>query len=177
MRVIAGYLGGRSFKSPPGHKTHPMSDKVRGALFNVLGDIKDLTVLDAFAGSGALGIEAISRGARRAMAVEVDKTAHKTIQENIRNLGIEACVKAIRANISSWSDNNPEAKFDLILCDPPYNKLQLGLVQKISRHAKPEGLVVVSSPGDQTPPKIDGLDLITHKNYGDASVLYYRKVL
>src|SRR5580704_8750565 len=103
MRVIAGYLGGRSFNSPGGHRTHPMSDKVRGAIFGVLGDIKGLTVLDAFAGSGALAIEAISRGAKSAVAIEVDKRAHAIIVENIQALGLEARVKAIRAFAGAWS--------------------------------------------------------------------------
>jgi 16S rRNA (guanine966-N2)-methyltransferase len=76
MRVIAGFLGGRNFDSPGGHRTHPMSDKVRGAVFGVLGDIKGLSVLDAFAGSGALSIEAVSRGAKYAVAIDVDKRAH-----------------------------------------------------------------------------------------------------
>src|ERR1039458_7477259 len=97
MRVIAGFLGGRNFDSPGGHRTHPMSDKVRGAIFGVLGDIKGLTVLDAFAGSGALAIEAISRGAKRAVAIEVDKGAHTVITENIKALGIEDRIKAVRA--------------------------------------------------------------------------------
>ena len=72
MRIIAGYLGGRQFNSPRSNRTHPMSDKARGGLFNALGDISGLTVLDAFAGSGALSFEAISRGAESVIAVDID---------------------------------------------------------------------------------------------------------
>jgi 16S rRNA (guanine(966)-N(2))-methyltransferase RsmD len=75
MRIIAGTLGGRTFESPHGRRTHPMSDKVRGSLFNTLGDIDGLTILDAFAGSGALAFEAISRGAEHVLAIEIDNRA------------------------------------------------------------------------------------------------------
>ena len=88
MRVVAGFLGGQIFESPHGHRTHPMSEKVRGAIFSALGDIKGLNVLDAFSGSGALAIEAISRGAKTATAVEVDKRAHQVIQDNLKKLNI-----------------------------------------------------------------------------------------
>ncbi len=71
MRVIAGWLGGQNFDSPKSNRVHPMSDKMRGAIFGVLGDIKGLTVLDAFSGSGALAIESISRGAKSAIAIDV----------------------------------------------------------------------------------------------------------
>jgi 16S rRNA (guanine966-N2)-methyltransferase len=83
MRIIAGRLGGRHFASPQGRRTHPMSDKMRGALFNALGDIDGLSVLDAFAGSGALAFEAVSRGAGHAVAIDVDKSAQRAIAENI----------------------------------------------------------------------------------------------
>src|SRR5665213_172068 len=100
MRIIAGSLGGRSFTSPRSNRTHPMSDKARGGLFNALGDIDDLTILDAFAGSGALSFEAISRGAASAVAVDIDKNAYQSIQENIVSLNLKDKVKAIRANVS-----------------------------------------------------------------------------
>ena len=83
MRVIAGRLRGRQFKSPPGRRSHPMSEKMRGALFNVLGDIEGLTLLDAFSGSGAISFEAISRGARSVQAVEKAVLAYRTICKNI----------------------------------------------------------------------------------------------
>src|SRR3982751_244511 len=103
MRIIAGELKGREFRSPHGHKTHPMSDKVRGALFNVLGDIEGLTFLDAFAGSGALAFEAASRGAKSVVAVDNDSSAHKIIGQNIKDLRLEKIVKVTRANTGGWS--------------------------------------------------------------------------
>ena len=86
MRIIAGELRGRQFNSPKGHRTHPMGDRVRTALFNTLGDISDLTILDAFAGSGALTFEAISRGAKSAVTLEIDYDAYEVIQQNAEDL-------------------------------------------------------------------------------------------
>ena len=85
-----------------------MSDKVRGALFNALGDVNGLTVLDAFAGSGALSLEAVSRGARSVVAVDIDSEAFKTIVSNVETLGIEDRVTVLRKNISGWARNNQQ---------------------------------------------------------------------
>src|SRR3954464_3149409 len=98
MRIIAGRLGGRQFNSPKGHRTHPMSEKGRGALFNALGDISGLTVLDAFAGSGALSFEAISRRAASVLAIDSDKNAQRAIAENIASLGLSRQVKLIKTS-------------------------------------------------------------------------------
>ncbi|MFO0882462.1 MAG: RsmD family RNA methyltransferase [Candidatus Saccharimonadales bacterium] len=89
MRIIAGTLRGRNFDSPHSHKTHPMSEKMRGALFNVLGDITDLTIFDAYGGSGAVAFEAVSRGAKKALITEVDVTVAKVITGNIKKLGLD----------------------------------------------------------------------------------------
>ena len=175
MRIISGKLGGRQFHAPPGNRTHPMSDKMRGALFNTLGDINSSTVLDTFAGSGALSFEAVSRGAAHVTAIEIDKNAHTQVLKNIKTLEIEDKVKAVRANVSGWSDNNPEARFDLVLLDPPYEGISLLLISKMSLHAKNGGLVVLSYPGDKQPPNIKGFDLITAKLYGDSQLAFYRK--
>src|SRR5665213_4294431 len=129
MRIIAGSLGGRQFSSPRSNRTHPMSDKARGGLFNALGDINGLTILDAFAGSGALSFEAISRGAESVIAVDIDKNAYQAIQESITSLDLKDKVKVIRANISGWSDNNPDLLFDIVISTPPYDDLQPKIVK------------------------------------------------
>ena len=103
MRIITGKLGHHLFDSPKGRQTHPMSEKIRGALFNMLGDINNLTVLDAFGGSGALAFESISRGARSAYILEPDKTAFKIIVQNIATLGISDQVVAKKKFAASWS--------------------------------------------------------------------------
>jgi 16S rRNA (guanine966-N2)-methyltransferase len=177
MRVIAGWLGGRTFASPHGHRTHPMSEKVRGGIFGVLGDIKGLTVLDAFAGSGALAIEAISRGAHSALAIEVDKNAHRTITENCRTLGIEDRIKAVRAFTNAWSTRHQSEQFDLVFADPPYDDVPYRDLKILSRHLKNSGILVLSWPGNEEPLKFDNLHTVQAKNYGDACLLFYKKTV
>ena len=175
MRIIAGSMGGRTFESPKGRKTHPMSEKARGALFNTLGDIEGLSVFDPMAGSGALAFEAISRGASKALALELDKRAYQVIYDNTKNLKLEDRVKTLRANAKGWSNNNKDTKFDLVLLDPPYNDLDRQLIQKLSNHAKKGGVVVLSWPGKEPTPPFDGLEEITAKNYGDNQLVFYRR--
>lgn len=177
MRIIAGKLGGRNFGAPNGHKTHPMSDKARGGLFNALGDIEGLTVLDAFAGTGALSFEALSRGASHATIIDNDRNAQKVIDQNVVELGLEDNSKAIKANVSAWSATSPDVVFDLVLCDPPYDKLQLGLIQKLTGHIKPEGLLVLSWPGRLAIPEFIGLKQLKVQDYGDIQLAFYRRIV
>lgn len=174
MRIIAGKLGGRSFDSPRGHRTHPMSDKARGALFNALGDVNGLRFLDAFAGSGGLAFEAVSRGAKSAIAVEIDKSAHKTIVENIAKLGLAESVKAVRANVTGWSANNPNARFDLVVCDPPYDDLKPGSIERLVCHIVENGLLVLSWPSRLSIPEFSGLIVIRQLSFGDAQLIIYK---
>jgi len=174
MRIIAGSLSGRQFVSPHGQRTHPMADKVRGALFNALGDISGLSVLDAFAGSGALSFEAISRGAGSALAIETDRQAQRTIAENSRQLGL-GNVKLIRAAAGAWLTTSQEM-FDLVLLDPPYDKLQTSLLSELAARANPGGTIVISLPPDsdfQLP--ATSYELLAKKSYGDASLDFYRR--
>lgn len=176
MRVIAGFLGGRTFASPGGHRTHPMSDKVRGAVFGVLGDIKGLSVLDAFAGSGALSIEAISRGASHAVAIDVDKRAHAVMTENIAALGITDRIKAIRAYVGAWSTRHQVQLFDLIFVDPPYDNPPYRDLDSLPRHLKDSGTLVLSWPGSEKPCTFAGLVIVQTKDYGDAQLVFYQKI-
>ena len=173
MRIIAGKLGGRIFDSPGGHRTHPMSDKVRGGLFNALGDITGLTVLDAFAGSGALSFEAVSRGAKSAITIEPDKRAHTTIVKNVVTLGLGEQVQVIKAYCASWSNRHPNDTFDLILLDPPYDNLQINDIEKLVRHMHTDSIMVVSWPGKLDRLELRGLRIISNKGYGDAQLAFY----
>lgn len=173
MRVIAGRLGGRGFETPRRKSTHPMSDKIRGAIFNMLGDITGLTVLDAFAGSGALAIEAISRGARSAVAVEIDSPASQTVMRNCKALGIGSSVSVLNLNVLSWSREHQYDRFDLVFADPPYDNVQTKVLQQLVKNIARSGLFVVSWPGKISPPNLDGLILVAHKTYGDASLYVY----
>ncbi len=176
MRVIAGSLGGRQFVSPTGHRTHPMSEKMRGAMFGVLGDIKGLTVLDPFAGSGALSFEAISRGAHSAVLIDIDKQAQEAIEANIETLQLQERTRYVRANAISWSNKNRKQVFNLLLVDPPYDKLPFAVIEKLARNLKPRGIYVLSWPGQFPAPNLPGLEVVSNKHYGDAQLFFYKHI-
>lgn len=176
MRIIAGKLKGREFRSPNSHKTHPMSDKVRGAMFNVLGDIDGLSFLDAFAGSGALAFEAASRGAQSVIAIDNDRAAHNVLDRNVNDLRLQTVVQPVRANAGGWSIHNMEKSFDVLILDPPYSELQVNLLGRlVKRHLKEGGLCVLSYPGNAQPPEFDDTEIAITKKYGDIQLVFYRK--
>jgi 16S rRNA (guanine966-N2)-methyltransferase len=175
MRVIAGSLGGRNFNASHGFRTHPMSEKMRGALFNALGDISGMTVLDAFAGTGALSIESISRGAASAMAIELDGEAFNTVLQNIAVLELTDKMQALRKNISGWSRNHKELQYDIVLCDPPYNDIRPNVLQYLAENVKTSGVYVLSWPGKEPIREFKGLSLLSNSSYGDSQLVFYRK--
>jgi 16S rRNA (guanine966-N2)-methyltransferase len=178
MRVIAGTLGGRTFDSPGTVKTHPMSDKARGALFNILGDVAGLTFLDAFAGSGALAFEAASRGAAQAVLLEQDTTAQKTIERNIAALGLERQVKLTKAAVGPWLETSVGTGdvYDVVMCDPPYDHLQQGLITRLATRVKAGGLLVLSWPGVATAPVYTDFEVVLQRSYGDMQLIFYRRI-
>jgi 16S rRNA (guanine966-N2)-methyltransferase len=175
MRIISGIIGGRQFDSPHSKRTHPMSDKVRGALFNALGDLSGLTVLDAFAGSGALSFEAVSRGATSVVAIEIDNAAFQTIQKNIETLRLDESVRVLRKNAASWARSDQAGTYDIVLCDPPYNDIRPDVLQKLAKLVKPEGLFVLSWPGSEPIRPFEGLSDISANKHGDAQLVFYRR--
>lgn len=149
---------------------------MRGALFNMLGDLSELCILDAFAGSGALAFEAISRGAKSVIAIDNDKSAQQAIERNITQLGLNNKIKLIKASAGSWLSTSKGQTFDIVLCDPPYSDLQHSLVARLAETVAPNGgLLVLSWPGSQELPDIIGLSLIESRNYGDGSLGFYRR--
>jgi 16S rRNA (guanine966-N2)-methyltransferase len=173
VRVISGALGGRQFDSPGTRRTHPMSDKMRGALFNILGELGGLTVLDAFGGSGALSFEAVSRGASEVTVMDSDRAAQATIGRNIRNLTLQDSVRLVKAPALSWLGTNPEAKFNIILCDPPYDDLQPQTLEALATRLQPAGVFVLSYPASEELPHFEGLSLVKQQHYGDAQLGFY----
>jgi 16S rRNA (guanine966-N2)-methyltransferase len=152
-----------------------MSDKVRGALFNSLGDITKLRVLDAFGGSGALAFEAISRGAASVVVIDSERNAQAAMATNIKKLSLQRFVRLVKANAGSWLTTTDDA-FNIVLCDPPYDQPQFELLQKLAQRAVVGGLIVISLP-----PKADFLlseeyDRVSYKQYGDAELHFYRRV-
>jgi len=174
MRIIAGKLKGKVFDAPTGKQTHPMADRVKNALFNQLGDISDLTVLDPFGGSGGVSFEAISRGAASSQVIERKYQAFKVIKDNIKLLGIEDQVKATHASCSSWSENNQDQKFDLILANPPFWDMQFSTVDMLVRHLKPKSLMLLCHPGREASPTVNGVVVVDNHKYGDAALSLYR---
>jgi len=178
IRIVAGTLGGRKIDAPDGTTTHPMSERARNALFNkIIDDIEGAEVLDAFAGTGALGLEALSRGARKATFIERDRVAQKVIAKNIVTLGLEDRVDLVRANVGGWLENNSEKKlqYDIIFADPPYHDLQFSTVVKLMGLLKPGALMVLSHPGRSESPTKPGVVVVDNRSYGDATLTFYRR--
>lgn len=180
MRIISGKYKNLSLAVPSGNRTHPMGERVRGAIFNALGaKLADAVILDAFAGTGALGIEALSRGAAQAILVENDKRALRAIQENIARLEpLELGeVRVFPASISKFIEQalayRPDMKFDIIFTDSPYDKPSVGLIQQLSPLLDPDGVLVLSWPKKLAPPELPGLELVQSATYADAAVHYF----
>lgn len=179
-RVIAGTAGGRTLRTPPGSGTRPTSDRVREALFSAL-DARDAVrgarVLDLYAGSGALGLEAASRGASSVVLVESDRRAADVITRNVRDLGLPG-VRVVRTTVAAAlaPDPAPADAADLVLVDPPYDVDETALAAVLSRLASgwlaPGGLVVVErstrSPEPGWPPGLERSG--KPRKYGETTV-------
>ena len=172
MRVVAGVYGGRRLVAPPGDATRPTSDRVREALFSVLGaSVQGARVLDLFAGSGALGIEALSRGAASAVFVDRAPRAVAAVKANLEALGIEADVR--RAEASAWlrTASARVDAYDLVFLDPPYRRAgELGreLSEALAAVLAPGARVVTES--DRRDPLELGLPLLDERRYGDTVI-------
>ena len=175
LRLIAGTFGGRIIEGSGTNRTHPMGERIRGSLFNIIsGEIEGAAVLDAFAGSGSLGFEALSRGAAQATFVERDRIAQKVIINNIESLGVADQTKLVKAPVASWLETTDD-QFDIIFADPPYHDLQLSTVGKLTKLLKPNGLMVLSYTGKGEVPTELGVVVVDNRSYGDAVLAFYRK--
>ncbi len=172
MRIIAGSRKGHRIAAPKGEKTRPTSDFVRETAFNLIGPVDDAAVLDLFAGSGALGLEALSRGARHAVFVDSDREACRTINANLDKLRLEAtvlCQDAVRALAAE------RRTYDLILCDPPYDYARsAALAPHLRRLLAPDGLLVYQTDA-RTEPAIEGLQVRTSRKYGSARLTLFEQ--
>lgn len=179
FRVIAGMYGGRSLDAPPGSRTHPMSERVRNALFNSLGNqVEGAEVLDCFAGTGALGIEALSRGAAHATFVERDRVAQRVIRGNLETLGVDSSSYTIVSSpVAGWlSSRKTDTLYDLVLADPPYHDLQLSTVSRLFSLLKPDALMVLSHTGrGEVPIRSDEIVVVDNRSYGTAHLTFFRR--
>ena len=178
IRVIAGRYGGLTLRAPKTRRTHPMSERARNAIFNsIASELAGSTVLDAFAGTGALGIEALSRGAARATFIERDKLAANCIEQNINSLKLEANAKLIRTSVANWLDSINHQQFDLIFADPPYHDEQFSTVTRLFELLKPDGLMVLSHTGKgEVPLRTNEIVVVDNRSYANAHLTFFRRV-
>jgi 16S rRNA (guanine966-N2)-methyltransferase len=177
MRVVAGELGGRRLVAPRGWRVRPTSDRVREAVFSALGDVEGMRVADLYCGTGALGIEAISRGAAEATLVDRDIRA---ALGNVRNLGLNDRIDLVRADAVRWLEqretSNEECvpSFDLIFLDPPY-KLAHRLGPELDTHLPSRlakgGRVIVESSARRSLSL--SLPLLRERRYGGTLVTFH----
>lgn len=172
MRIIAGSRKGHRIAAPKGLTTRPTSDFVRETAFNLIGPVDDASVLDVFAGSGALGLEALSRGAARAVFVDSDREACRTINANLDKLKLSAtvlCQDAVRALSADRST------YDLILADPPYDYEGLPrLAPQLERLLAADGVLVYQTDA-KVEPEIEGLGVRTSRKYGSARLTLFER--
>jgi 16S rRNA (guanine966-N2)-methyltransferase len=184
VRVIAGRLGGRRLKAPPGRGTRPTAERVREALFSMLGEISGARVLDLFAGSGALGIEALSRGAEHAVFVERDGAAAGVLAENLAALELDAQAAELRRSdvaVALRSAREGKETYDLVFIDPPYGQAQawapeLGAL--LPALLAPGARVVLESdrrePLELPQTGTGDLGVERQRRYGDTSITIHR---
>lgn len=176
VRIISGRYGGRIIQAPDTKRTHPMSERIRNALFNSLGDeVQDATVLDAFAGTGAIGFEALSRGARHVIFIEKDRVAQRVLTENVASIGVEKTSDIVRTSVANWLEMYKGEQFDLIFADPPYHDPQFSTVARLFALLKPGGLMVLSHPGRGEEPAENGVVVVDYRSYGNAFLTFYRR--
>jgi 16S rRNA (guanine966-N2)-methyltransferase len=180
VRVISGHLGGRRLKAPRGRDTRPTSDRVREALFMMLEPLSGLRVVDLFAGSGSLGIEALSRGAAWADFVERETGARRVLEENLATLGLEGCSRV-------WALELPRGlarldgvlrQADLVLADPPYGgEAARAVLETLGRTGpwQPRARVVLEHHAkDEVPESTGDLVRVRARRYGETMVSTYQ---
>ena len=177
MRIIAGSRKGARIFAPKGLDTRPTADRVREAAFNLLGPgaAEDATVLDLFAGSGAMGLEALSRGAAHATFVESDREACRTINRNLDKLGLDgATVLCQDALTALRADARQGTRYDLVLLDPPYKRfssLQMAMIQHLPEIVAAGGTLLVETAAEEEPDL--PLAKRTTRRYGSARLTLF----
>ena len=179
MRVISGKARGVQLKTPDGLQTRPTIDRVKEALFSIIQfDLPAARVLDLFGGTGQLGIEALSRGAKSAVFVDAQETACRLIKENLRRTRLEQDAKVVRADYMDYLKRCKE-KFDIIFLDPPYAEVFLENALKCITEIdilQSGGIIVAERPlGKELPWEFDGYTRSKDYKYGKVLLTIYRK--
>lgn len=179
MRVVAGALGGRTLRAPRGDGTRPTAERVREALFSLLGDVGGARVLDLYAGTGALGIEALSRGAELAVLVESDRDALVALRRNLADLALVDRVRVLPLRVErSVTALVAAAPFDLVLADPPWTRLD-GALLCLARLPwaellSPGATFCCEHPPERTISPPAGLRRADQRRWGDTAVTLFR---
>ena len=177
MRVVAGSRKGHRIDAPKGVVTRPTSDRVREAVFSILGSVEGARVLDLFAGSGAMGLEALSRGAAGCVFVESDRQAARVIQSNLEKLRLTGAVVVTRDAVAALREEREhDRRFDLVLADPPYEdwgRYEESLAELVPAVIADHGLVVVET-AERIEPALP-LDLVTARRYGSARITVFSR--
>jgi 16S rRNA (guanine966-N2)-methyltransferase len=181
MRVISGSAKGRRLKSVPGDSTRPITDRVKVALFDILApDVKDCLFLDLFAGTGGVGIEALSRGARRAVFVDIDPKSVQTIRDNLETTRLNGKSSVIRSDSFHYLDRAEREAFDMIYIAPPqYKEMWNRALQAIDHHPDwlaPDGIVVVQiDPKESREIPVKNLIEFDRRRYGSTLLWFFEK--
>ncbi|HET6682346.1 MAG TPA: 16S rRNA (guanine(966)-N(2))-methyltransferase RsmD [Gaiella sp.] len=175
MRIIAGSHRGRRIAAPKGAHTRPTGDRVREAVFDLVGPVDGASVLDLYAGSGALGLEALSRGAARCVFAETDPAACRVIRRNLEQLGLVGGRVVQRDAIALLrGEASAGVRHELVLADPPYERwadVEPDLAAHVPAVVAPSGLVVVETSA-RSEPRLP-LDLVTSRRYGSARLTVF----
>ena len=176
VRIVGGSLGGRVLRAPAGAATRPTSEKVREAVFAILGSVTDVHVLDLFAGTGALGIEALSRGAGHVTFVDSARPAIAAIRGNLRALGVEDRATVIAGDAVAAARQVPAAPWQLVFVDPPYRSdLAVRAITALPEaHLAPGAVIVIEHDRHNAPPDPLGSLLRTdQRRYGDTLISFF----
>ncbi len=186
MRVVAGSLKSRALRAPKGSTTRPTSDRVRESLFAILGDLHGVRVLDLYSGSGALAIEALSRGAASAVCVESNRAAVLVIEENRTSLGLADRLHVVSRRVGDCAKTltvGGARPFQLVLADPPWAEVattapkELALVlDPASGLVEEDTLLVLEHSARDTPPELPFVTLEETRRWGDTAATFYRVV-
>lgn len=180
VRIISGEWKGRLLKTVNGMQTRPTSDKVKGAIFNILrGKVSEAKILDLFAGTGNLSLEALSRGAAHADLVDKGPEAIKVIRENLKMLGAERNTRVLQRDVRDFIMQSAEEKYDLIFVDPPYRQGLADIALSMLRHndlLESEGVIIVETSSQETiDDDISPLEIRLTKEYGDTKIWFIQK--
>ena len=180
MRIISGKLRGLQIKTIDGESTRPTKDMVREALFSILFDkVIDTVFLDLFAGSGAIGIEALSRGAKYSYFADTNKECINIINQNIEKAKLVESSTVIKGDYLQVIDKLKDKKFDIIFLDPPYNKgFGVKAIEKISEHEtlNDDGIIILETDEiEEIPEEIGIYERYNYKKYGRNLLNFYRR--